>query len=69
MSDIQLLYYIYIYSGYNLTHLVNAMFNAFPSVMIIRGRREHLGDIYGQGYPTPAGKHNPGEQGRRLYLF
>jgi len=36
--------------------------------MISRGRREPLGDISGQGYPAPTGKHNPGKQGRRLYL-
>jgi len=36
--------------------------------MINRESRELLGDISGQGYPAPAGKHNPGEQGRRLYL-
>jgi len=40
----------------------------FLTVMLSRGRRELLGDISGQGYPAPAGKHNPGEQGRRLYL-
>jgi len=26
-----------------------------------RGRREPLGDISGQGYPAPTGKHNPGK--------
>jgi len=60
MSDIQLLYFVLsIYSGYNLSHLVNAMFNAF---LYGYDRQREKGALRGHirtGIPEPGRKTYP----------
>jgi len=44
------------------------MFNAFPYGDVKQREKGAFRGYIRTGIPGPAGKHNPGEQGRRLYL-
>jgi len=44
------------------------MFNAFPYDYDNQREKGAFRGYIRTGIPGPAGKHNPGEQGRRLYL-